>query len=74
MLKRISVCLIALMTTGCTTVMHPTGTVVSYHPVLPAPIYSHTEIHPEVYYFGSRTPIVVYRPHHVYRHPHWSRW
>jgi hypothetical protein len=76
MLKRISVCLLALLTTGCTTVIQPARVVTIYHPPPPIAVYSHTEVRPEVYYFSTRTPVVVYREHHVYRHHHhhWRRW
>jgi hypothetical protein len=76
MLKKIAVCMLALATTGCTTIIQPARVVTFYHPPPPVAVYSHTEVRPEVYYFSTRTPVVVYREHDVYRQQHYyyRRW
>jgi hypothetical protein len=74
-MRGIFFCAITVMVAGCTTIIQPARVVIAYHPPPPVAVYSHTEFRPEVYYFSTRTPVVVYKEHHVYRHhPYRRRW
>jgi hypothetical protein len=72
MLKKIAVCMLALATTGCTTVIQPARMVTVYHPPAPVVVYSQ----PEVYYYSPRPPVVIYRERHNWRQQHYyyRRW
>ena len=72
-IRALSVLALATLTGACTTIIEPVRVTTFYYE--PVPVYRpHVVVRPEVYHFGHRPPVVVYRHHHYYPAPHWRRW